>query len=501
MTEIGDRHSGTAGGALRSGGKPISLEIRLSTDAIHACVQNTAWMLINLLRRLQGAVNLIQINCPPGIRPGKLSPLISETGDLSSALVSGALAIGSCDKGFVEIETSRSRSADMVINVGFNLCSDASFCVVGNGLCGGIFEREIAPPARFSNLTIGPYIAACIAAGEVFRCVRLNSYVPERQLFLNAQDYTHGPAPNWSDLSISGDLDSVLLAGVGAVGTSLLHALYPLPVTGTILLADNDSNGLDATNLGRYPLFGWDSLAKRKASEAARLLEGADFSAVPYDGGFEHFFLGDDKPQIVLSAVDKNAARHALQERYSPLYLSASTHNLRVEVLRCGPPMLGACLACFNPLESEQRTEDQIRKLLCERPEIAADLSKRLDLDANEILAWIRERKCGETGDRLVAELRTDDGSAPAFAVGFASVMSGTLLAAELLKSISGSSGPLDKVRNRLVFQFQNPAAITNGAKFYPRDERCTSCSVENLGARIWQRRYSDFFTTQRNGR
>jgi molybdopterin/thiamine biosynthesis adenylyltransferase len=497
VTCIGDRHSGTAGGVLCSGGKPISVQIRLSHDASHAPVQHTAWMLVNILCRLQGAVSMIQIDCPSGIKAlTKLSPLVTDGKELREALVSGAEAIGSPENGFVEVSTSSGCSVDAVISVGFDFCSDASFCAVGNGLCGGIFSRKIAPPARYSALTIGPYVAACLAAGEIFRFVRLNSYVPERQVFLNTQDYTHAADPTWSDMEIVNELDSVLLAGTGAVGTSLLHTLYPLHLRGKMLLADNDEKGVEATNLGRYPLFGWASLGKPKASEAARLLAKATFQMVPYDGGFEHFFVGKERPQIVLSAVDKNSARHALQEQYSPLYLSASTHNLRAEVLRCGPPMVGACLACFNPLETPQRTEDEIRNLLEERPELASDLSKRLHLDANEVVAWIRDRKCSETGDRLVGELRTEDGSAPAFAVGFVSVMSGTLLAAELLKAISRGNGPLEKTRNRVVFQFQNPMATTNTSQFYPRDERCMSCSSDNLGALTWQRRYTRFFET-----
>ncbi len=74
------------------------------------------------------------------------------------------------------------------------------------------------------------------------------------------------------------------------------------------------------------------------------------------------------------------------------------------------------------------------------------------------------DRKCSETGDRLV------DDSIPAFAVGFVSVLSGTLLAAELLKTISQNRGPLNEGCNRAVFQFQNPSATTNRADFYPRD-------------------------------
>lgn len=494
MSGIGDRHSGTAGGALRPGGKPVSVEIRLGTDAFRTSVQHTAWMLVNILCRLQGAVSIVLINCPTGIKvPMRLSPLITEGGELRDALLSGAKAIGSPEDGFVSVELLSKQPIDVVVGVGFEFRADATFCAVGNGLCGGIFSREIAAPAHFSELTIGPYIAACLAAGEIFRLVRLNSYVPERQLFLNAMDYSHGIDPTWTHLEIGNALRSVILVGVGAVGSALLHALFPLSLRGTILLADNDDKGIDTTNLGRYSLFGWASLGKPKATEAAQLLQRAEFQTVSHDGSFEYFSTGADKPRIVLSAVDKNTARHALQEQYAPLYISASTHNLRTEVLRCGPPGVGACLACFNALETEQRTEDEIRALLRDRPEIEANLRQKLKLDANEVAAWIRDRKCSETGDRLVNELRTDDGSVPAFAVGFVSVLSGTLLAAELLKTIGRHPGPLDEARNRAVFQFQNPAAATNTSHFYSRDGRCMACSAENLGAQIWSRRYGTF--------
>jgi molybdopterin/thiamine biosynthesis adenylyltransferase len=450
-------------------------------------------MLLNMLCRLQGAVSIVRLSCPPEIevRP-KLSPLITTGASLADALVSGAQAIGSPQDGFAAVELSGEYSSDIVVSVGFEFCAEATFCVVGNGLCGGIFSRQIALP-RFSDLTVGPYISACLAASEIFRLVRLHSYVPECQLFLSALDYSHGVDPVWSDLEIANELRSVLLAGVGAVGSALLHTLYPLPVRGRIRLADNDVKGIDDTNLGRYSLFGWASLGKLKASEEAELLHRAEFQTIPHDGSFEHFFAGADKPQIVLSGVDTNSARHALQEQYAPLFLSASTHNLRAEILRCGPPSVGACLACFNPLETQRRTEDEIRALLEERPEVAAKLCEKLKLDANEVTAWIRQRRCSETGDRLVEELRTDDGSVAAFAVGFVSVLAGTLLTAELLKAISGSLGPLNEARNRAVFQFQNPAAASNTSHFYVRDERCTACSPENVGARIWRRRHAAF--------
>jgi hypothetical protein len=116
-----------------------------------------------------------------------------------------------------------------------------------------------------------------------------------------------------------------------------------------------------------------------------------------------------------------------------------------------------------------------------------------LHLDLNEVVAWIRDRKCSETGERLVEELRTDDGSAPAFAVGFVSVLAGTFLAAELLKTLSGYAGPLNDELNRAVFQFQNPSAASNRVQHYPRDNRCTACEPHNAAAKIWKQRFEQF--------
>jgi hypothetical protein len=87
-------------------------------------------------------------------------------------------------------------------------------------------------------------------------------------------------------------------------------------------VADNDLKGIDKANLGRYSLFGWRSPGKAKASEATELLRGARFQVLPHDGSFEYFFSKQNKPQIVLSAVDKCCAPRT-KEQYAPLILSA----------------------------------------------------------------------------------------------------------------------------------------------------------------------------------
>lgn len=496
MNDIGNRHSGDAGRALKNGGRAISVEVRLGTDAHLPAVQHTAWMLLNLLSRLKGAVSEIRLHCPEHIKSSsRLSPLVSSGHELlNSALRNGITAIGTDTEGFVPLRATPNEPAEIIIHVGFGFDSEATFCAIGNGWCGGIFSRQITTAPDFSELTIGPYIAACIAAGEVFRYVRLIDYEAERQLFLSALDYEWKRDPDWVAVEeIRIELPRVLIAGVGAVGCAVLHALFPLHVSGSVLLADNDTKGIDDTNLGRYCLFGVQSIGKQKATEAVRLVNDAEFSAVAHDGGFEHFFALEDKPTIVLSAVDVNESRHAVQEQYPPLILSASTHNLRAEVLRCGPPGKGACLACFNPLKTPRRTEDEIRELLREKPEMIATLCDKLGLDEREAASWIRERKCSQTGERLIEELRTDDGSVPSFSVGFVSVLAGVLLAAELLKVAIGSCTPLNEKINRAVFQFHTPAAVTNRARFYPREELCVVCSESNAALPIWNRRYQAF--------
>jgi hypothetical protein len=496
VTDIGNRHRGTAGGALFMGGRPVSVEIRLGEDASETAVQHTAWTLLNILCRLEGAVSKLRVHCPEAVRAvPRLSPLIPDGQTLRGALLAGARSIGTPADGVVpaELASTPGQSSEIVIGVGFCLLKEATFCAIGNGLCGGVFTRPITEPVAFSNLTIGPYIAACLAAGEVFRQVRLIDYTPERQLFLTASDYSHSDHPSWTDLATNQEFPSILLAGVGAVGSAFLHALYPLPIAGTLQLADNDEEGIDGTNLGRYALFGMRSIGKRKASEAASLLTQARFLVVPHDGSFEYFFSSGQRPDIIVSAVDTNEARQALQEQYTPLIFSASTHNLRAEILRCGPPGMGACLSCFNPLKQNQRSEDDIRELLRAKPELISHLCEKLRLNQDEVVMWIRDRKCNETGDRLVDELRTDDGAAPAFAVGFVSVLAGTMLAAELLKTMANDAGPLNGTTNRAVFQFQNPAATTNRVGFYPREECCYACVGGHAGTRVWKRRYEQF--------
>src|SRR5260370_15546444 len=149
MTRLGDRHLGSAGGSLRLGGRPVTVEIRLGRDAHLAPVQHTAWMLLNLLCRLDGAVSAVRLSCPihaPTIE--RLSPLVNHSPNLIHSLISAAKTIGTPPDGFALVDLCSDYSSDVVISVGFEFCPDATFCAVGNGFCGGVFSHPITAPTR-----------------------------------------------------------------------------------------------------------------------------------------------------------------------------------------------------------------------------------------------------------------------------------------------------------------------------------------------------------------
>ena len=267
----------------------------------------------------------------------------------------------------------------------------------------------------------------------------------------------------------------------------MIHALWACPgLSGELVAADGDAAGLESSNLNRYALFGLASIGRPKASEAARIAGDACFRLVPHDSDFER--LSAIPPRIV-SAVDRNPSRAALQNRYPARLFSASTLDLRAEVLRCGPPGVGACLRCFNPPEIPEPDADLRERVLRAAPDELASLARAAGVTPREALEWAKTGRCGIAGDRLLQELRRSPGE-QTFAVGFVSVMAGTMLAAELLKDHFANGVPLNRDNQRATFQFHVPLARANRSVPYARDAACPMCSPTAIGTHRWSQRY-----------
>jgi hypothetical protein len=297
------------------------------------------------------------------------------------------------------------------------------------------------------------------------------------------------PAPGAPTDLCDLDLSGTGLAGVGAVGSMWVHALWASPgLTGNVGLADADLKGVATTNLNRCPIFGLASLRLPKATEAARIAADASITWRPHHSRFENVGV---TPQLLVSAVDTNRARQALQGHYPPLILSASTFDLRAEVLRAGPPGVGACLRCYNPPETFLGDDELRTRARAGGRPVVQSLAADAGVSETDVQQWLDRGECGHVGARLLATLRLDEPEPPArFAVGFTSAMAGVMLATETIKMLlSQPMTPEPSEANNATFQFLQPRAAVNAAGRLARDPRCPACAPTNPATRIWQLR------------
>ncbi|WP_119321597.1 ThiF family adenylyltransferase [Capsulimonas corticalis] len=486
MERVSSRHEGDASGILSpfSEVTPVDVTVEIEPEfANQASVQHTAWMIVNLLARLEGVVARVGILADEQVfQAGRIVPLGTPSTNFMEALLRGAAAIG-------VVPVSDGKLPDSVcISVGPGSANGAWLRAHGNGWTGGI-APGVYEGAADSPLPFGPYISACMAVAEVFKLVRMSPEMRSeiQHVTYSAWEHTVGAATD-SGPSVIGDLQiDCTLAGVGAVGSAWLHAIWALDcLTGQVILSDNDQKGVDVTNINRYSFFGKTSIGQPKATEAARTASASPIVWLPNDVGIERISA---RHGLLVSAVDRNSVRQAIQCLYPDRILSGSTNDLRAEIMRCGPPGVGACLGCFNPLETAA-PDSEMQAQLRQDPELALEVSKSLHISVAEVHAWAQNATCGETGDRILGYLRHADDGPDRFAVGFVSVMAGALLAAETIKELLHSPLPLNDIRNRATFQFVTPASPWNGSKPYRREEQCTLCAPGTDAHRIWTKRF-----------
>ncbi len=464
----------------------VTVEIPAAVAGLPSA-QHTAWMLINLLARFQGVVRKVGVRCPPGVAlGGHVVPLAPRNLDLATALVAGGNAIG-----VVPVERDAQLDRTIVVGPDLPATAKADLFASGAGWCGGVSVGEPSVDALdlASPLPFGPYLAACIAAGEIFKAARMHpeTYTAPPSAFYSCWNHAAGARPVGEgppDVDIAIDAS---LVGVGAVGCAVTHALWACSaLRGSLALIDHDPKGVETSNLNRYSIFGQASVGHPKATAAAQTLSDASIRWVPHNDRIESFRLATPR---VVSAVDRNTARAAIQNQYPARIFSGSTLDLRAEVLRCGPPGLSACLRCFNEPERIPPDEELRSKLKAASEAELASLARSAGITLAEAKDWIATGRCGVAGERLLPLLRQDDGDSE-FAVAFVSVMAGTMLAAELLKDHLVRTAPLCETRPRAAFQFFSPLARSNRAVPFRRDPTCPMCAPDSIACATWVRRY-----------
>lgn len=251
-----------------------------------------------------------------------------------------------------------------------------------------------------------------------------------------------------------------------------------MPSHGTLI--DNDPEGIDHTNLNRYAIFGRVHAEGRhpKASTAAKLLEGSGVDAHPVNDSWQAWRAEDaGRPLgLVISAVDRNRARHAIQDALPRLILVASTNEMRAQVNLYDVLGGGPCLRCRNRPEEEVPDQAIIDRLRGLGPEEREAEARRVGLDPTNLEAFLKDprRNCGLVSGSTLQKFSGGSDEVE-WTVGFVSVLAGVLLAAEYLKlGLETDRTALDVSRNTFRFQFWRPdKASANKVVSTPPESGC----------------------------
>jgi hypothetical protein len=408
--------------------------------------------LVNLLCRQIGLVRHIEVAAPE-------TPLLIRlpSGDSVGSFPASLETLATwAVNGAVPITTSRTPSpADQLVFVGEaprNLRQ--GLLVVGEGWKAWAGEPFHFGPSLtpISRNPLGPFLAAALAAGEIFKRGR----GIRRGRFLSQDGYSLWSGVSsgtWIDLDDGPEITGAALSplhivGTGAVGNALGYVLANLGLSRAYLILIDDDH-YDDTNLNRCLLAGWLDRGRRKVSGIERALKAGGLETFAFPGTIRSYaadarsgLRADVELEVadlifsnVVSCVDKGTSRQDVQGLRPTLLLGGSTLNLQAKSNLYRHGLGGACLGCFNPAEKDgeklRALESQLREMsLDERGEFL----KERGLDVKAIEEYLSGAQCGGLG---VAALRDFATRSPAsFSAGFVSLGAGLLLASTLLRSV-----------------------------------------------------------------
>ncbi|MHB1418060.1 MAG: ThiF family adenylyltransferase [Bacillota bacterium] len=348
--------------------------------------------------------------------------------------------------------------------------------VAGSGWWAGVGITPVAgiPSVNLDLNPLGAVMAGILGATEIFKRT-LGLLLPgtpcvpvQRNYIFSLLDYQCyiGSLPP-DNPEISGfSLENPVLFGVGSVGSAVLLTLsYWRELSGSITLVDNDA-AFNWRNLLRYSFLTESDLAvfsktpKVYWAEAKLKQRSPNLIVYPFNQTVNDW-LNDQQVNyripLALSAVDTAFARLEIAEVLAKRTLNAATGAMLAEVTRHGFGRDGmACLAC---LYEDQYVKSKSINVYVEKTGLSTarvnQLINRMDRltieDLNVIAArglvaqadiphWVGESLRSLMRERTYASavINTGQGETQVVTLAFVSHMTGTLLAAELVKETLG---------------------------------------------------------------
>jgi hypothetical protein len=406
-------------------GTPVPVTLRLPDHAsARADLQLGFLAAAQLLGRMVGTVERLGLVAPTLASGG--AALLGATVQLDAG---AADAVGAA--GLVPTIVGSQRSG-ITISVGHDPSADLWFDALGwVALINQDEPGDMAPGAP-----LGAIVGACLTANELFALV--HSTAPTRRVLrFSAWDSSGNGGPA---LELAGrELGEFDLAGAGAVGQTALWTLAAAELRAQVCCADPDV--VDPTNLERLPFCGAGDIGRPKIEAVGR---GLASTSVAFTGQTDRYELARRTGTVpLLSAVDDDTAREALQQTAPPVLLSGTTGGLAASIEWHDLDPAFACLACGHPIQPGPSVEELAERLGIPVAELRgaftasrlAALEQRWQLAAGA-LDSLRERDvCGHLNE--VARIALGIGS-PAGSVGFLSWLAGALLAVELIAHRAG---------------------------------------------------------------
>lgn len=441
--------------------KPGTVLVQVS-EAMATAVgaQHLIWMLVNLLSRQFKVVHHIILDVPSvslhqQVAPFGLKPTLVETLEECVSLVSGP-----------HVSVSRYQPGDQVdIALTLGDCAAPApwhWRVYADGWRFFVgLDGDVPDTPPNSDSSIGPYLCASHAAGEVFKLLR--GMKPGKGEFINmhfASAWSMSTGECWSDLvdgpdsAQFGELPHFYFAGAGAVAQAAALCLGTSDFRGTCTTVDKDT--LDLTNDNRYTLSTRDDDGASKVELMKRYLDLGSIRCKVVPAWWEEFASSGGrnafdeqaltlerayKFPVVLSCVDENEPRHALQNLVPQVLFGGSTDGLSAKASIFDLGANTACLKCHNPLKSRNAVIEERSKALralegAQRRARAAEWG----LSEKDVELLLGPSGCGKLSE---ADLDRFAAASPQMSVGFVSVAAGVLLAAQLLRYLKLGGGAI----------------------------------------------------------
>ena len=423
------------------------------------------WMTSNLTCRLKGMIGEVEICIPPDIQIStpQYMPLASSHVNLKAGL---SYVLKNCarDCSVVFSRDDFQSDLDAAILVGSDTTTHAKTKFMKNVACDGwlayIGDSKILCnlPHSDSNNPFGAFTAACIVVGEVFKFagkIKPNTASMIDSLCFSAYDLKcHLKA--WAclenpPLDRQINLGCLQVCGVGAVAHAFGQTLFAIEGLGGKLFFIDRSRAsncvdetIDPTNLARYIMATNHDVCMPKAELLAKKMSTAGIQVGFSDEGLEAY-VNQNAGQFshVISCVDNNHARHAIQDQIPKMIHGGSTVDLRSQVsiydLSHGNCQ---CMKCSNPIEDETSDGEIRERLKNMSSERRKTISIENGINPEKLEQYIRNPECGTLGNESIQKFAGLD-KRPEFSVNFVSALTGILLAAEIVKTKSKSLKPV----------------------------------------------------------